>query len=55
MGLRRRGLAVLLPFPASVYAHDHWMAIAMAACGGLYMSDELLIDFFLKQTIFMLS
>lgn len=43
--VRRRGLAVLLPFPASVYAHDHWMAIAMAACGGLYMSDELLIDY----------
>lgn len=43
--VRREALPVLLPFPASVYAHDHWMAISMAVCGGLFMSDAQLIDY----------
>ncbi len=43
--VRLRALDVLLPFPASVYAHDHWMAIAMAVSGGLFMSDAELIDY----------
>jgi glycosyltransferase involved in cell wall biosynthesis len=33
----------LLPFPRSVYAHDHWLAIANGVCGKVFLSDELLM------------
>ncbi|WP_271008546.1 glycosyltransferase family 2 protein [Paucibacter sp. B51] len=45
VALRRPLLDVLLPFPPSVYAHDHWFTIAAAAGDGLYQLDKPLVRY----------
>lgn len=34
---------ILLPFPRSVYAHDHWIALVAALLGGFYHYDKPLL------------
>ena len=34
---------ILLPFPRSVYAHDHWIALAAGVVGGFHHHDEPLL------------
>lgn len=36
---------ILLPFPRSVYAHDHWIALVAAFLGGFYHYDEPLLRY----------
>ncbi|MCE4538158.1 glycosyltransferase family 2 protein [Pelomonas sp. P7] len=45
VALRRSLLDILLPFPASVYAHDHWLTVAAAAADGLYQLDKPLVRY----------
>jgi glycosyltransferase involved in cell wall biosynthesis len=45
VALRRSLLDILLPFPPSAYAHDHWLAIAAAAGDGLYQLDKPLVRY----------
>jgi len=44
LGMRRRALAQMLPFPAAVYAHDHWATIVGGLEGGVLFLPERLID-----------
>jgi glycosyltransferase involved in cell wall biosynthesis len=43
--MRRSSFKFMLPFPPSVYAHDHWLAIVHAICGGIFLSDAPLVDY----------
>lgn len=43
--IRSSAVKFLLPFPPSVYAHDHWMAIANGVCGKIFLSDRVLVDY----------
>ena len=45
IALRRPLLDILLPFPPSVYAHDHWLTVAAAAGDGLYQLDKPLVRY----------
>jgi len=45
VGFRRRLLDVLLPFPRSVYAHDHWLAVAAGVRGPVYFLAEPLVQY----------
>lgn len=45
VALRRPLLNILLPFPQSVYAHDHWFTVAAAAGDGLYQLDKSLVRY----------
>lgn len=36
---------ILLPFPRSVYAHDHWIAMTAGVVGGFYHHDAPLLHY----------
>lgn len=42
---RRDLLDLLLPFPKTVYAHDHWMSVAAPFLGDVLFLDEALVDY----------
>ncbi|MEC5398145.1 glycosyltransferase family 2 protein [Uliginosibacterium sp. H1] len=43
LAMRRRALDRMLPFPRSVYAHDHWATIVGGLAGGILLVPEPLI------------
>jgi glycosyltransferase involved in cell wall biosynthesis len=43
MGMRREFLEIALPFPRSVEAHDHWLAIAANAAGPFEHFEEAVV------------
>lgn len=44
MAFRRSVLNIALPFPSSVYAHDHWVAFAASVIGNIYYIDKKLVS-----------
>lgn len=48
--LSRRRLNSLLPFPASVYAHDHWIAVWAAINGRILFLDDALVKYRLHDS-----
>jgi len=45
LAFRRALLDVVLPFPPSAYAHDHWLAIAAAVRGPVYFLAAPLVSY----------
>lgn len=43
--ISRRLLNLLMPFPAAVYAHDHWMAVAAPFVGTTIFLDVPLVEY----------
>lgn len=43
LAMRRQALDLMLPFPTSVYAHDHWAIAIGALAGGIQFLPERLI------------
>ncbi len=43
--LNRKKIDRLLPFPASVYAHDHWIAVWAAINGQIYFLRDKLVKY----------
>jgi glycosyltransferase involved in cell wall biosynthesis len=45
LAFRRELMDVVMPFPSYLRAHDHWIAIAAAARGGVYLSSKTLVHY----------
>lgn len=45
VAFRRSLLNVVLPFPSSAYAHDHWLAVASGISGSVYFINKPLVSY----------
>jgi glycosyltransferase involved in cell wall biosynthesis len=45
VAFRRSLRDVVLPFPPSTYAHDHWLAVASGVCGPVYFLNLPLVRY----------